>query len=191
MKKRENSVTRQFRRDRPKNYMLRRFMALLVDFVAVALICQLIYTLSGIPDWGRYLNTQDIVRGLPAADPAVLERSALYQQCIVASLAIALAYEALALVLFNASPGKLLLGFRVVMAKEGGSLPVGKLMLVLRSLIKALSIYLLSAIPFLILCLTVFSNADMRSGFDLFTGTKVADVSRSRKGQPQGDGINL
>ena len=156
--------------------MRRRFLALLIDFFIVILLCWIAFILFGAPDWGKYLKAQDAVRGLPASDPLVIERSRQYQQCFVVSLVIAVVYEAFTLVIFNASPGKLIMRMRVISAKEGGNIVVSKLMLALRSLIKALSIYLLSAIPFILLCVTTFGNIDKRSGFDIFTGTKVIDT---------------
>jgi len=156
--------------------MLKRFFALLADFFAIAFLCQFIFVLSGMPDWGQYLQSQETIIGLPATDPLVLERVKLYQECFLTTLGIAAAYEILTLVLFRGTPGKLILGLRVVSVKQDQSVFKGKLLLALRSVIKMLSIYLLSAIPFIFMCLTAFGNIDRRSGFDIFAGTKVVDV---------------
>ena len=172
----KNSAVEAFKQSRPKGFMRNRLIALIIDFIVVALLCQLAFTLLGVPDWGQYLETQELVAGLPATDPLVLERMMLYQECFLVTLGIGVAYEGLMLVFLGASLGKLLLGLRVVSAKEDGHFLVGKLRLILRCVVKALSIYLLSALPFVFLCLTAFGNPEGRSGFDTFAGTKVMDT---------------
>ena len=172
----KNAVIDLFRQERPKNYMWKRFFALLIDFVAIAFLCQLVFILFGMPDWARYMQSQETVAGLPATDPLVLERIRLYQECFIITLGIAAAYEALTLSFFRGSPGKLILGLRVVFVKQGRNFLIDNLLLALRCVIKMLSIYLLSAIPFIFMCLTAFGNIDRRSGFDMFVGTKVVDV---------------
>lgn len=121
-----------------------------------------------------------MVRGLPATDHLAIERAKLYQDCFTVSLGIAAVYEALMLILFNASIGKLIFGLRVACSKDGRNIYISKLLFLLRAFLKMFSIYLLSALPFVFLCLTAFSNPERRSGFDLFTGTKVFYV-RSKK----------
>ena len=170
-----NPAVNVFRHERPKGFMRRRFLALLIDIALIVALCYLIFTIFGTPDWVRYMQMQDLVRDLPAADPLVVERVALYQKCFVTSLTVAVVYEALLMVLFGGSVGKLIFRLRVVSAKEPKNSVILMLRLALRSIIKALSIYLLSAIPFLFMCLTAFGNGEGRSGFDLFVGTKVID----------------
>ena len=178
--KQKNMAIDSFKQGHTKSFMRNRFFAAAIDFVIVALLCQLMLTIFATPDWGRYLQMQDAVTGLSASDPLVLERMKLYQECFIVTLAMGAAYEALALVLFGASPGKLLLGLQVVNAKDGRNFYAGKLMLVLRAALKAVSIYLLSALPFVFLCLTAFGNLEGRSGFDLFAGTKVINTRSDR-----------
>ena len=173
-----NSAVNAFRQERPKGFMRKRFLALLIDIILIVALCYLIFMMFGTPDWVRYMQTQDLVRDLPAADPLVVERMALYQKCFVTSLIVAVVYEALLMVLFGGSVGKLIFRLRVVSSKEAKNPVLLKLRLALRSIIKALSLYLLSAIPFLFMCLTAFGNAEGRSGFDLFVGTKVIDKKR-------------
>ena len=165
----------------PKGYMRNRLFAQVVDFFVIAFLCQLIFQLFGTPDWGQYLQMQDAVRGLAAADPLVIERAALYQECFIISLAVGAIYETLTLLLFSTTFGKLIFRQRVVSAKEGRNAVVSKLLLVARAVIKMASVYLLSALPFIFMCLTAFGNAERRSGFDMFAGTKVMDMRRKRQ----------
>ena len=154
--------------------MRKRVVALLADGLAVMLLCQLLFMLTGAPDWGRYFMMQEAVKGLGKADALVLERTRLYQDCLLISCAVGAAYEALSLLFFRATLGKLAFGMRVVDAKPGRSFFMSRLMLAVRGLLKMASVYLLNAIPFVFLCLTAFGNAGKRSGFDMFTGTNVA-----------------
>lgn len=176
-----NAAMDSFRNNLPKDFMRNRFFALVIDLIIIMLLCQLSFTLFKAPDWGRYLLMQDAVKGLSAAEPLVLERMKIYQECFLITLAIGACYETLMLAFSGATAGKLLFGLRVVNAKEGRSLYMGKLMLVLRALLKALSIYLLSALPFIFMCLTALGNAEGRSGFDMFAGTKVINVRSAHK----------
>lgn len=179
--KQKNAAVDSFRNSHPKGFIRNRFFAAAIDFIIIAFLCQFAFTLLGTPDWARYLQMQDIVKGLSASDPLVLERIKLYQECFIVTLAIGAVYEALMLVFLGASAGKLLFGLRVVSAKEDKNFYMGKLMLVLRAALKALSIYLLSALPFVFLCLTTLGNSEGRSGFDLFAGTKVMNVRSNRR----------
>lgn len=171
--KQRNSALESFRHDRSKNFMRNRFFASVIDLIIIMILCWLAFALFGVPDWGRYLMTQDAVRGLAASEPLVVERMKLYQECFLITLAIGAAYDALTTVLFKATAGKLLFGMRIVNSKDSRNFYIGKLMLVLRSALKAASIYLLAALPFIFMCLTALGNAEGRSGFDMFAGTKV------------------
>ena len=162
--------------ERPKGFARNRFLALLIDLLVVAFLCQLLFILIGTPDWGRYLAMQDDVKGLDASDPIVLERVELYEKCFITTLGVLIVYEALFMIILGATPGKLIFRLRVVSNKAGRNMYSVKLRLLIRSLVKALSIYLLSAIPFVFMCLTFFGNAEGRSGFDVFVGTKVIDI---------------
>ena len=177
MKNRSGSSAIQvFMRERPKGFMRKRFLALLVDIIVIVLLCYIIFLLFGAPDWAGYMQMQDTVRDLPASDPLVMERMALYQKCLVTTLAVGVVYEAFMMVFFSGSVGKLTFRLRVVPAKDPKNPLVFKLRLALRSIVKALSIYLLSAIPFIFMCLTSFGSPEGRSGFDVFVGTKVIDA---------------
>ena len=170
-----------FAHERPKNFIRNRFFAVVIDFVIVSLLCQVAFNTFGIPDWGSYFMMQDAVRGLPKLEPLVIERAALWMECFVFTLSIGAVYEAIMLVLFNATVGKLVFGLRVRVVRAGKKTSpfASKLLLVFRATIRAVSIYLLSGIPFIILCLATFGNADSRSGFDMFAMTKVVKKAQA------------
>jgi len=174
-KKREinNAAISSFKHKREKGFIRNRVLAALVDFIAIAFLCQLAFMIWGAPDWGRYLTTQDEVRDLPKEDQRVADRARLYNECFILSLAIGASYEAMFYVLFATTPGKQLFGLKLVPKNEDRKYWLNKLFYVGRAVLKGVSIYMLAAIPFIFLCLTTYGNADGRSGFDLFAGTKV------------------
>ena len=169
----KNNVLDSFRQAREKGSVRNRFLAAVIDFVIIGFLCQISFALFGAPDLGAYVDMQEVVQNLARDAPEVIERMKLWQEFITVAIAIGVIYEAMLLVLFGGTAGKLIFGFRVVSATEGRNTVLCKLLLILRAAVKGLSIYLLSAIPFIFLCLTTFGNAEARSGFDLFARTKV------------------
>ena len=159
----------------PKGYLRNRFLAAVLDLFVVTFLCQYALMLFGHPNWPKYLEMQEAVMGLAADHPLVVERMALFQHCFIITLCIGMVYEAVMLVCFKASLGKLIFHLRVVALHSSRNIWLNRLMLVLRTVIKAFSIYLLSAIPFIFLSLSVLGNRIGQSGFDLFVKTKVID----------------
>jgi len=163
-----------------KGYMLGRFLALLVDVTIIVLLCWVVYLQFGTPDWPGYLLMLEKVKDLPASDPLVRECKALYNQCFIYTMIFGAVYEAVMLVFFRATIGKLIFRLRVVDNKEGKNVFLSKLMLVVRAAVKMISPYILWLVP-VFMCLTAFGNVDRRSGFDMVSGTKVVDIRRKRK----------
>ena len=178
--KNKNSAFQSFRHAREKGSILYRVFALVVDFIIIWLLYQIAVVVFGAADVNDYVRMQDAVQGLAKDAPEVIERMRLWQQWFITFLGIGAAYEAIFLLLLRGTVGKLMFGFRVVSNNEDRNIVLCKLLLVLRSVVKALSMYLVSAIPFIFLCLTTFGNAEARSGFDLFAGTKVMYKRREK-----------
>ena len=164
-----------------KGYLRNRIIATMIDFFVVTLLCMYAHMLFGEPDWPAYIDMQEAVVGLVAKDPLVVERMELYQRCFVITLAIGGIYEAVMLVLFRGSLGKLITGLRVENLNPERNFWLGKLMLILRSLLKVVSIYLVSAIPFIFMSLSVFANTSGQSGFDMPVRTFVADKRKIKE----------
>jgi len=165
---------------RPENYLKRRFFALLIDFVIVSFLALLVFSILGKPGWDSYLEMAEVVKGLPKSDPLVAERMILYQECMFTTMAVCLVYESVFLLTTQATIGKMIFGLKIADFQEGRNPWLSKLFLILRAMIRVVSLYLLSAVPFIFLCLTVYGNADVRSGFDLFTGTRVLMKDRRK-----------
>jgi len=153
---------------------------LVIDFIIIMLLYRIAVVLFGATDVNDYLGMQEAVQGLAKDAPEVIERMRLWQESWITFLGIGAAYEAIFLILFRGTVGKLMFGFRVVSRNEDRNVVLCKFLLVLRAVVKGLSLYLVSAIPFVFLCLTTFGNAEARSGFDLFAGTKLVYKKREK-----------
>jgi len=169
----KNTALASFKHTREKGFIRNRIFASIIDYVIIAFICQLAFVFFGTPDLESYRQMQDIVQGLARDAPEVMERTRLWNQFMISALIIGGSYEALMLILFGSTPGKLIFGFKVLHVNMDHNIIIKKLLLLLRAVVKALSIYLLSAVPYILLCITTFGNAEGRSGFDTFSGTTL------------------
>lgn len=176
-----NVAVESFKQNREKGYLRNRIFATVIDFIIISLLYKLAVVLLGAPDVSAYLEMQDVVRDLARDAPEVIARTKLWNDCFITILAIGTSYEALLLMLFNSTVGKLILGFRVTPINEDRGLILNKLFLILRAVVKGISLYLLTAIPYVFLCLTALGNPESRSGFDLCGGTRVIYKRRTKK----------
>jgi len=134
--KERNAALQSFRHAREKGSILYRFFALVIDFVIIGLLYQIAVSVFGAPDVSVYLEMQEAVQGLAKDAPEVIERMRLWQQCWITYIGIGAAYEAIMLILFRGTVGKLMFGFRVVSNNEDRNVVLCKIMLVLRSAVK-------------------------------------------------------
>ena len=96
-------------------------------------------------------------------------------------LLIAFSYEALSQLAAGGSTlGKLAMGLRVVPQNPARGRLLHSLLLCVRSALKMLALYLFQGFPFLICCLTIFTNGECRTGFDM----AVKSVTVPRAGGP-------
>jgi len=68
------------------------------------------------------------------------------------------------------------MGLRIVPMNSNRNWIVHNILMVVRSAVKCLFLYLFQGFLFLITCLTIFANANGRSGFDMFVKTYVKNV---------------
>ena len=176
----KNKVIASFKHDhKPIRF---RFFAAVIDWFVVWGLALMSGLLFGAPDWFKYMQMGTEVNNLAATDPLALEFMRFHQQCYILTLLIGWVYDSLMMIFFKASLGKLVFGLHVVDYKKGRRVLISKLFLILRAFIKGFSIYvMLLPIPYFIMCLTAFGNDEHRSGFDMFSGTKVIDVRRHKK----------
>lgn len=161
-----NFLRQVFTRDR-----VARILAGLADLCFCIVLLTLCGLLTGLPNYGA---VGDSFRTLSAFEGSrielqelVLESALLFQRAFSFSLMVLFFYELLtALFLGGRTPGKLLLGLRIVPLHhpEKHLLTVWKL--TARSGMKCLSLYLFQGFPFLISLLYLFADGENRTGYD-------------------------
>ena len=91
-------------------------------------------------------------------------------------LAISFFYEVLSQFIFRGSTiGKLVCRLKITSRNVERKWPVHALLLCVRSFLKMLSLYLFQGFPFLICCLTIFTNKECYTGFDMAVKTITVD----------------
>lgn len=164
-------------------YRMRRFSAFLIDLVLVVGIWYIFYQAIGKPDFMSVKVAMDAMGALPAESQAdaFTEVFAKFNEAFQYGLILWFIYEAFTTVVFRGStPGKLIMGLQIIPMNPDRNLFLNILLLLVRSFVKMLFLYILQAIPFIICALAVFANSD-RSGFDFFVKTRVSERSETRR----------
>jgi uncharacterized RDD family membrane protein YckC len=158
-------------------YRRNRFLAFLIDIALVVAIWFVSYRIAGKPDFYSVKRAMDSAMLLPpdGRQEAMNLVFSLYEAAYGFGLAVWFAYEALgALALGGRTVGKLAMGLQIApMNPKRGQIAHYALLLA-RSALKMLSLYLLQGFPFIICALGVLANAN-RSGFDVFVKTCVIE----------------
>ena len=157
----------------------KRFLAFLLDAAVVAALAFVAYRFIGQPDFFSVKAAMDAAEAAGGQDP-VLTAAVFteFNRAFRLLLLIAFGYEVLTQLISNGSTlGKLVMGLRIVPQNPARSRWLHGLLLCVRSGLKMLSLYLFQGFPFLICCLTIFTNGECRTGFD--SAIKAKTVFRS------------
>lgn len=158
----------------------RRFLAFLIDAIIVMALSFAAYRFTSQPDFFAVRNAMDAAQDAGGQDQALTAAVfAQFNSAYGILLLIAFCYEAAAQLITNGSTvGKLLMGLRTAPQNPSRGRPLHSLLLCARSGLKMLSLYLFQGFPFLICCLTIFTNGECRTGFDM--AVKSVTVPRSK-----------
>lgn len=158
----------------------RRLLAFFVDFMAVLVLVFLIYSLTGEPDFFRVQAAMDAAQEAGGQDAELTSKMLNeFNHAYGMTLLIAFGYEVVLMLLTGgATIGKLLLGLCIRPQNPGRRVLVHRLLLCIRSALKMLSIYLFQGFPFIICCLTIFTNRECRTGFDMAVRTNTVRCKR-------------
>ncbi|MDF3000279.1 MAG: hypothetical protein K0Q48_398 [Bacillota bacterium] len=161
----------------PRGYRLRRLAAFSLDVVIVLCILMVTYHMTGKPDFPAVKAALDAIQVGPA-DPNNQELAdrmlKLFNTAYVQTLLIWFIYEVTSQLIFSgATLGKLMMRLRVVSWNPNRKRIWHHLMMIVRSAVKFLSVYLFQGFPFLIASLSIFTNKESRSGFDMMARTSV------------------
>lgn len=161
----------------------KRLFAFLLDAIIVVGFAYVGYHLFGKPDFYSLKADMDAIKAAGGADPELTSRvMAEFSSAYMTLLAIAFVYESVTQLLTGGSTiGKLICGLQVVSCDPERKPAVQSLMLVIRSFLKMLAFLIFQGIPFLICCITMLTNTENRSGFDLAVKTRVI-VKADKKG---------
>ncbi|MDD2971156.1 MAG: RDD family protein [Lachnospiraceae bacterium] len=146
----------------------KRFVAFLIDSAIVLVLVFIIYNLTGKPD---FFKVQSVMKEaeLAGGQDQELTRAVFteFNHAFALTLLIAFLYEVCTqLLLSGATIGKRIFGLQTVPKNENRNPLVHRVLLCVRSAVKMLSIYLFQGFPFVICCLTIFTNGECRTGFD-------------------------
>ena len=166
-----------------------RLLSFFIDAVIIFMLASLCFSLFGAPDFASVqtaLSHSNAVRGTPEEQEAARLVNETFGRAYISLLIIIFGYESLMGIIFKgATLGKLICGLKIVPNKHTGdetkgfkSIAAYTARLLIRGAVRVLFIYLFSGIPFLISTLTIFADAECRSGIDYFAGTKVIRLAR-------------
>lgn len=152
----------------PAGMRSKRFLAFLIDAAVVVALAFLVYRFAGQPDFFAVKAAMDAAEAAGGQDQALTAAVFTeFNRAFRVLLLIAFGYEVLTQLASGGSTlGKLLMGLRTVPQDPARSRWLHGLLLCVRSGLKMLSLYLFQGFPFLICCLTIFTNGECRTGFD-------------------------
>lgn len=158
----------------------KRLQAFIFDAVIVLIIIYIVYKVTGAPDFPAVKQAMEAAKaGSPGSDAQELANKMfdLFNSAYFVCLLIWFVYEAVTQLVFKgATIGKRIVGLRIMPINPGRNFILHSLLLIVRSAIKCLFLYLFQGFPFLVACLTIFANTECRSGFDIFVRTYVKNV---------------
>ncbi|MDE7002836.1 MAG: RDD family protein [Oscillospiraceae bacterium] len=160
----------------------RRFLAFLIDAAVVIALSFAAYRFTGRPDFFAVQAAMDAAKAAGGQDQALT--AAVFTQFNSAYsvlLLIGFCYEALTqLATCGSTLGKLAMGLRTAPQNPARGRALHSLLLCARSALKMLSLYIFQGFPFLMCCLTIFTNGECRTGFDM--AVRSATVFREKAG---------
>jgi uncharacterized RDD family membrane protein YckC len=164
----------------PAGYRRRRFFAFVLDLAVVLLITLAVYAITGAPDYPGIKEAMDAVKAAgdgPETQELMNRVFSLFNSAYIETLIIWFAIEVLGqFVLKGASLGKFIMGLRILPMNPDRSWFLHHLLLVVRSLLKMVMLYLFQGFPFFLALLSIFVTQKARAGYDVFVKTYVQDL---------------
>lgn len=165
----------------PSGLRRKRFLAFLLDIAIVFVLVFMAYQITGEPDFFRVKEAMDAAEAAGGTDAELTGKVfASFNRAYGKFLLIWFFYEVIVqLVLQGTTLGKRMMGLWIQPRNPERGKGMQMIMLCIRSGLKMLSLYFFQGFPFLICNLTLFTNGECCSGFDLAVKTQV--VSRENK----------
>lgn len=161
----------------PSGMRGKRFLAFVIDAFLVLLLAFLMYNVTGQPDFFGVQSMMDAAQAAGGKNAELTNAMfSAFNKAYGITLLIAFVYEVLTqLVLGGATIGKKICGLQIIPENKNRSKVMHGLLLCVRSALKMASIYLFQGFPFIICNLTIFTNAQCRTGFDMAIKSVTVD----------------
>jgi uncharacterized RDD family membrane protein YckC len=161
-------------------YRKKRFASFLIDVAIVIMILFIAFKITGKPDFPSVKLAMNAAKeGASGPNAQVLENKmfSLFNEAYSRSLMIGFIYEVLAQLFFSgATIGKLIMKLRIVSMNPNRGLVIRYLLMIVRSFMKFAFLYIFQGFPFFISVLSIFTNKQSRTGYDMFAKTYVKDL---------------
>lgn len=167
----------------PSGMRGRRLAAFFIDAFIVLMLSFIAFHLFGEPDFFSVKEAMDAAE-LAGGQDAVLTGAVFstFNRAYGIMLVIGFFYEVVSQFIFGGSTvGKLLCRLKVISRSEERKKAVHALFLCVRSFLKMLSLYFFQSFPFLICCLTIFTNKECYTGFDMAVKTITVDRKKEQR----------
>lgn len=161
-------------------YRKKRFVAFLIDLVVIVTIIYIVAKITEKPNFSSVKAAQNAAKAGaagPNAQSLANNMFSLFNAAFAESLFIGFLYEVITQLIFKGSTlGKLIMKLRIVPMNAKRNFIIHNLIMIIRSAIKFISIYIFQGFPFFIEVLSIFANKQSRAGYDIFVKTYVKDL---------------
>lgn len=167
----------------PAGMRSRRFIAFLIDAAVIVAISFILYKFTGNPDFFAVRDAMEAMEAAGGQDAALTAAFvSAFNKAYGLIILIALCYEIILQLATNGSTvGKLIVGLRIVPLNPARGRLLQYVLLCVRSVVKIASLYLFQGIPFIICALTIFTNSECRTGFDMAVKCKTVPRGSAHK----------
>lgn len=161
----------------------RRLAAFFIDAFMVLVLSFIAFHLFGEPDFFSVKEAMDAAQLAGGQDAALTGAVfSTFNRAYGIMLVIGFFYEMISQFIFGGSTvGKLLCRLKIISRKAERKGAVHALLLCARSFLKMLSLYFFQGFPFLICCLTIFTNKECYTGFDMAVKTITVDRKKEQE----------
>jgi uncharacterized RDD family membrane protein YckC len=168
-------------------FRLKRMAAFVIDAVIVFILLSIIYRLTGFPNFPGVLTKMIEVQKTmseAASQDATVQVMALFNEAFLQTLLIWFSYDVLTMLLFRgATIGKLIFQLKLTYLNNKKGKLVYVLLVVVRSFIKFLSMFLFQGIPFLISIISIFANPKSLAAHDRVARLVVVNKNEVKKAE--------
>lgn len=153
-------------------FRIKRLGAFFIDVMFVLFLIFIVYTIAGFPNFPAVFEKMRMlnIAGNEASHGAQVKVMSLFNIAYLQALSIWICYDLLSMLLLKgATLGKLIMGLRLIPENNKMGIFGVTLLVILRSLIKFTSMFILQGIPFVITIFSVFADEKSTTGYDRLT----------------------